>query len=211
MTTGVVIPLSGGMDSALLLYESLKQGYDTHPIILDDTYGKAGVRDKGMIPAMNLVREAGLHHRLTIIPFFPTSVHKVADGKYGYTPGRNMAIALAALAYADFVKASAVWLGFNASQEAFYPDQTQEMFDVQADLYNKIYGTNISIALPLTHMNRTDVVRRGSILKIPFHLTVSCVTSPVPVNCGVCKRCKERRHAFQSAGVSDQTLYLKEP
>lgn len=208
--TGVVIPLSGGMDSALLLYEALDKGYEAHPIILDDTYGKAGVRDKGMVPAMNIVREAGLHHRLVIIPFFPTSVHKIADGKYGYTPGRNMAIALASLSYADFIGASYIWLGFNSSQEAFYPDQTQAMFDAQADLYNKTYSKNIKIDLPLSDMTRTDVVRRGEKLDVPFELTVSCVTTTIPMNCGKCNRCLERRFAFRSANATDKTLYLKD-
>lgn len=206
----VVIPLSGGMDSSYLVYLARYQNHDTHPIILDDSYGKIGVRDKGITPALNIMREAGLQSRIHVIPFFPTSVHKIADEKYGYTPGRNMSLALAALSYADFVTADEVWLGFAGDQEGFYSDQKQSMFDALAKLYNGTYGTRLKIALPLADMTRKDVVEEGTKLGVPFELTVSCVQTPIPVNCGVCPRCLARREAFRQAGVLDKTLYLKD-
>lgn len=210
-THRVVIPLSGGMDSSFLMYNSVKKGYDTHPIILDDSYGKVGVRSKGIIPAINMVREAGLHHRLQVIPFFPTSTIKIADGKYGYTPGWNMAVALAALAYADFVDADRVWIGLTAeADQSFYPDTKQSMFDALAGLYNATYKKQIRIELPLIKMMRRDVITHGKGLNIPWELTISCVTTTVPMNCGVCPRCKERRQAFLAADVEDKTVYLKD-
>lgn len=210
MKPGVVIPVTGGMDSALLLYEAVRAGYDTHPIILDTGYGKVGTLDKNLVPAMNIVREAGLHERIKVIPFFPTSIQTISDGKYGYTPGWNMSIAMAALSYAEFVKATQIWLGFNASQEGYYPDQKQAMFDELAALYAKTYSYNIEIKLPLAGYDRTYVAKRGTELGIPFHLTVSCVNTPIPVNCGVCARCQQRRSAFKGAGVTDETIYLKD-
>jgi 7-cyano-7-deazaguanine synthase len=208
----VVIPASGGLDSSYLIYKAVAEGYEVHPIVLDSSNGEEGRLQKGVVPAKNIAIKAGLHRNLKSLPFTPISTMEIADGNYGYRPGWHMSIALHALMYADFVDAELIWIGINASQEGFYPDQRPEMFWELSDFYNKIYRTiktPISIELPLIDMTRTDVVREGTKLGVPWDKTITCVTTPIPVNCGVCRRCQERKNAFLEAGVSDPTIYLK--
>lgn len=205
----IVIPASGGMDSSYLIYKAVSEGYEVHPIVLDSSNGEEGRLQKGVVPAKNIAIKAGLHHDLKSLPFTPTSTMEIADGNYGYRPGWHMSIAFHALMYADFVDADLIWIGINASQEGFYPDQEPGMFYDLAELYNKTYSKNIRIELPLIAMTRTGVVVEGTKLGVPWEKTITCVTTPIPVNCGVCRRCQERKNAFLEAGVSDPTIYLK--
>lgn len=205
--TKVVIPLTGGMDSSYMVYKALNMGLDVYPLIFDDSYGGYSMRDKTIKPAIRVLQQAGLAHKVHIIPFFPTNVHKLSDEHYGYTPGRNMLIAMSSVAYAEFVGADEVWLGFNASQEGFYPDQNQKMFDDISNLYESVYNFKVTIVLPLLEMTRKEVVIWGTQLGVPFEETVSCVNTPISVNCGKCNRCKERKEAFKSAGIPDKTIY----
>ena len=70
----------------------------------------------------------------------------------------------------------------------------------------------ITIEAPFAEMHKADVVRLGLSLGVPFELTLSCmqpviVAGAVPLHCGLCSKCRERRDAFRDAGVSDPSTY----
>ena len=59
-------------------------------------------------------------------------------------------------------------------------------------------------------MHKDDVIRLGARLGVPFELTLSCMNpadSALPLHCGQCSKCRERRDAFVAAGVADPTAY----
>lgn len=204
----VVIPLSGGMDSAYLLYKCINDGYEPFPLIFDDSYGNATIRDKTIKPAIRILQAANLARKVEIIPFFPTNVYKKEDGYFGYTPGRNLSLVMAALSYGEFVGANQIWLGFNASQEDYYNDQRLETFQQLASLYEETYHYKIDVLFPIADLTRTEVLLAGTELGVPFKHTVSCIETPLPINCGRCERCLQRKQAYIEAGIKDDTLYL---
>jgi 7-cyano-7-deazaguanine synthase len=63
---------------------------------------------------------------------------------------------------------------------------------------------------PLASMHKADVIRLGADLGVPFEHTLSCM-SPIEgdrvLHCGLCSKCRERRDAFDAAGIDDPTPY----
>jgi 7-cyano-7-deazaguanine synthase len=72
----------------------------------------------------------------------------------------------------------------------------------------------IEIATPFVGLRKEDVIRLGDRLGVPLEITLSCMNpipamreDGVPVHCGLCSKCRERRDAFQAAAVEDRTAY----
>ena len=61
----------------------------------------------------------------------------------------------------------------------------------------------IAIDAPLVTMHKSDVIRLGVELKVPFELTLSCMNPRHGLHCGQCSKCRERRDAFHEAGIDD--------
>jgi 7-cyano-7-deazaguanine synthase len=55
------------------------------------------------------------------------------------------------------------------------------------------------------------VIRLGASLKVPFELTLSCLSPKDGAHCGACGKCRERHEAFIASGVDDRTRYDKLP
>jgi len=55
-------------------------------------------------------------------------------------------------------------------------------------------------------MNKSEIVKLGAELGVPYKETWSCYKGG-RIHCGVCSSCRERKRAFQEAGVVDPTEY----
>lgn len=87
-----------------------------------------------------------------------------------------------------------------------YPDCTPEFIGAMA---NAIYiGSYMQIRLhtPLEWLNKTQVVKLGDELGVPFENTWSCYKGEEH-HCGVCPTCRSRRQAFEATGIKDPTIY----
>lgn len=60
---------------------------------------------------------------------------------------------------------------------------------------------------PLIGMTKGDVVREGTRLGLPLHLSWSCYDVG-DKHCGVCHNCVERREAFKTERIPDPTEYM---
>ena len=63
----------------------------------------------------------------------------------------------------------------------------------------------------LSTMDKSDVIRLGAELGVPFELTLSCMNPRQGLHCGQCSKCRERRDAFHEAGITDPTAYASRP
>ncbi|MEC8952245.1 MAG: 7-cyano-7-deazaguanine synthase, partial [Acidobacteriota bacterium] len=58
---------------------------------------------------------------------------------------------------------------------------------------------------------KSDVIKLGGKLGVPFELTLSCMRPKGDKHCGLCSKCRERRDAFCETGICDPTKYAAKP
>jgi 7-cyano-7-deazaguanine synthase len=127
-----------------------------------------------------------------------------------YVPARNTIFLSFALAYAEVIGASTIFIGVNAIDYSGYPDcrpEFIEAFEKMANLATKagVEGTtHIKIHMPLVEMTKADIVRRAVALGVDLKLTHSCYDPGSDGRaCGHCDSCILRRKGFDEAGVID--------
>lgn len=88
-----------------------------------------------------------------------------------------------------------------------FADATPEFFAAQARALSLGLALPIAIEAPYAGMRKADVIKRGVALGVPLELTLSCMQPSDGRHCGACSKCRERRDAFDEAGVEDPTRY----
>jgi 7-cyano-7-deazaguanine synthase len=132
-----------------------------------------------------------------------------------YVPARNTIFLSFALAWAEVLKSSDIFIGVNAIDYSGYPDCRPEYIDAferMANLATKagVEGAaNIRIRTPLIHLTKAQIIQKGMELGVDFALTHSCYDpSPQGLACGKCDSCFLRKKGFKEAGVTDPTQYV---
>jgi 7-cyano-7-deazaguanine synthase len=133
-----------------------------------------------------------------------------------YVPARNTIFLALALAHAETLEATRIYLGANVLDYSGYPDCRPEYlqaFEQVARLGTKagVAGRGIEIKTPLLTMTKADIIRKGVSLGVPLHLTHSCYDPTAEgMACGRCDSCRIRREGFQAAGIADPVRYAGE-
>ena len=132
-----------------------------------------------------------------------------------YVPARNTIFLSFALAWAEVLKSSDIFIGVNAIDYSGYPDCRPEYIDAferMANLATKagVEGTTrIRIRTPLIRLTKAKIIQKGIDLGVDFALTHSCYDpSPQGLACGRCDSCFLRRKGFKEAGVTDPARYI---
>jgi 7-cyano-7-deazaguanine synthase len=127
-----------------------------------------------------------------------------------YVPFRNTNLLAAAVAWAEVLKAEAVFIGANVLDSPGYPDCRPEYFEA----FERVIElgtrpeTHIRIHIPLIDLDKAGIVRLGLDLGAPLELTWSCYQDDVRA-CGQCSSCRLRLKGFAAAGVPDPIPYRK--
>ena len=131
-----------------------------------------------------------------------------------YVPARNTIFLSYALAWAEVIEASHIFIGVNAIDYSGYPDCRPEYIEAFARMANLATKagverkTPINIEAPLIHMNKAQIIKLGVKLGVDYTLTHSCYDpSSGGLACGFCDSCLIRKKGFQEAGVMDPTQY----
>lgn len=122
-----------------------------------------------------------------------------------YLHGRNIALLSKAAVYAASRRISRIVVAPLAGNP--FPDATPQFFDALNTAFSLGLAAPIEVAAPFAHLHKEDVVKIGAELGVPFELTLSCMNPSGTTHCGLCSKCRERRDAFQAAGVRDPTPY----
>jgi len=122
-----------------------------------------------------------------------------------YLEGRNIVLISKAAVLCARLGIERLALGPLAANP--FPDATPDFFGAMARAMSLGLGRPFSIATPLVHLHKEDVVRLGLELGVPLELTLSCMNPSGDGHCGECSKCRERRDAFAAAGVPDPTDY----
>jgi 7-cyano-7-deazaguanine synthase len=131
-----------------------------------------------------------------------------------YVPARNTIFLSFAMAWAEVLECSDVFIGVNAIDYSGYPDCRPEFiaaFERMANLATKagVEGrTRLRIHTPLAQLNKAGIVRLGAEVGLDFALTHSCYDPEEGGRpCGQCDSCLLRRKGFSEAGIPDPLNY----
>jgi 7-cyano-7-deazaguanine synthase len=122
-----------------------------------------------------------------------------------YLVGRNVTLLSKAAVFAAERKIRRIALGPLAGNP--FPDATPEFFEAMARSLSLGLGRDIAIVTPFLTLHKADVIKLGQSLGVPLELTLSCMSPTDGLHCGTCSKCRERRDAFDEAGVADKTHY----
>jgi 7-cyano-7-deazaguanine synthase len=220
--------LSGGLDSSTCLAAARDQQFDCYALSFD--YGQ---RHKIELEAARRVAEGlgAREHRIVPIDLRAfggsalTADIDVPKGRSAdemdhgipitYVPARNTIFLSFALAWAEVLGASDIFMGVNAIDYSGYPDCRPEFiaaFETMANLATKagVEGiTKIKVHTPLISLSKADIVRLGRNLGLDFSLTHSCYDPDAAGRpCGQCDSCILRKRGFAEAGITDPLEYL---
>lgn len=128
-----------------------------------------------------------------------------------YVPARNTILLSIALAYAEVIKADEIWIGANQVDYSGYPDCREEFleqFEILGNLATKVgvEGSVLKIKAPLLNLTKAQIIKKGTDLGVPYHLTWSCYKGENKA-CGICDSCKLRLAGFKEAGSEDPIQY----
>jgi 7-cyano-7-deazaguanine synthase len=129
-----------------------------------------------------------------------------------YVPFRNANILSVAVSWAEIIGAYSIFIGAVEEDSSGYPDCRKKFykaFEKMIELGTKP-ETKISIETPVINLKKSEIVKRGKELNVPFELTWSCYKSE-DLACGVCDSCALRLRAFQLAAIEDPIPYAHKP
>jgi 7-cyano-7-deazaguanine synthase len=218
--------LSGGLDSSTCLAIARRQGFACYCLSFD--YGQrhrveleAAARIANSLGA----RERRVAH-IDLRVFGNSALTDDIDVPKGrdahemnrgipvtYVPARNTIFLSFALAYAEVLEASDIFIGVNAIDYSGYPDCRPEFirsFETMGNLATKagVEGrTRLQIHMPLISMSKADIVRKAVELGVDLSLTHSCYDpDALGQPCGECDSCLLRAKGFAEAGIPDPLL-----
>jgi 7-cyano-7-deazaguanine synthase len=126
-------------------------------------------------------------------------------------PARNTIFLSFALAWAEVLESSDIFIGVNALDYSGYPDCRPEFIEAyqrMANLATKagVEGrTRLRIHTPLLSLSKAQIVQLAQELRVPFALTHSCYDPGADGSpCRQCDACLLRRKGFEEAGIEDR-------
>lgn len=129
-----------------------------------------------------------------------------------YVPFRNAHFLSIAVSWGEVLGARKIFIGAVAEDSSGYPDCRPEYYAA----FNHVIAlgtkpeTELEIVTPVIQMRKSEIVRRGTALRAPLHLTWSCYNGR-DLACGVCDSCALRLRAFEEAGIKDPIAYAERP
>jgi len=132
-----------------------------------------------------------------------------------YVPARNTIFLSYALAWAEVIGASDIFIGVNAIDYSGYPDCRPEYIEAYENMANfatkvGVEGKQkIKIRSPLINLSKPQIIKKGLDLGVDYSMTHSCYDPSLDGKaCGSCDSCILRKKGFSDAGVEDPTIYL---
>ncbi len=223
-----VVLSSGGLDSTTVMAIAKHAGFELYSLSFD--YGQRhsfeleaarkvaetfGV-NKHMVLNIDLKKIGGSALTDNIeVPKAKTEESMAAEIPVTYVPARNTIFLSYALAWAEVLQSSDIFIGVNAIDYSGYPDCRPEYIDAfqrMANLATKagVQGiTQIKIQTPLINMTKAQIIQKGIELGIDYALTHSCYDpTPQGLACSRCDSCILRKNGFDEAGIKDPTKYV---
>lgn len=218
-----VVLLSGGLDSSTVAAIAKHEGFAVHA--LSFRYGQRHTLELTMAEK-TAYHQGVAEHRIAEIDlrlFGGSALTADIDVPKGrdlrdmetsipitYVPARNTIFLSFALAWAEVLEASDIFIGVNALDYSGYPDCRPEYiaaYETMANLATRVGvegTTRIVIHTPLIDLTKARIIQRGLDLGVDYSLTMSCYDpSSDGRPCGRCDACLLRAKGFAELGISD--------
>lgn len=225
----VVVPLSGGMDSAVLLYKAVKEADQVHCIVFD--YGQrhsrelqcadylyADAKSKSNKPVSlkhvdaTFIKHLAPTSSLTNNDIATPDIRKIAGEAQpkSYVPFRNLMFLSIALSHAEAVGADQVWHGATAVDSlAGYWDASPEFLPMLNNVCDLNREHRVSVVAPLINCDKADIVRMGVNLRVPFANTYTCYSGEELAD-ATTPSSSLRIQGFLKAGYKDPIKYKQQ-
>lgn len=220
-----VVLLSGGLDSSTVLYQALTDGYECYALSFD--YQQRHRRELESAKAIANCANIKEHQIVSFdlrqwggsaltddhieLPEYRSVEQMSQNIPITYVPARNTIFLSFGLSYAEATGAKRVYLGVNALDYSGYPDCRPDYIQAMQEVF--ILGTKqgregeaIRIAAPLINLKKTEIIKLGNQLGVPWEKTWSCYADG-ELACGVCDSCQLRLAAFAALGLNDPISY----
>lgn len=225
MNMKAVVLVSGGLDSTTCLAIAREQDFDLYALTIN--YGQR--------------HDHELNSAKMVVDFYSIQDHSIIDidlRQFGgsaltdqidvpknrdpsemvdipatYVPARNTVFLSLALAWAETLGSSDIFIGVNALDYSGYPDCRPEYissFERTANLATKAgaTGSTFKIHTPLINMTKSDIIKTGIKLGVDYSLTSSCYDPNENGDpCGNCDSCYLRLKGFKEAEAKDPLNY----
>ncbi len=223
-----IVLSSGGLDSTTAMAIARREGYEIYS--LSFRYGQRHAIE--LEAARRVAKALGVKEHLVIdvdiakiggsaltgdmdVPKARSEQEMKKEIPVTYVPARNTIFLSYALAWAEVLGASDIFIGVNAIDYSGYPDcrpEYIEAFEQMANLATRagVEGkSKINIRTPLIHLSKAEIIRKGTELDVDYSITRSCYDpSPEGNACGECDSCLLRKKGFRETGIPDPTSYM---
>lgn len=224
---GAVVLLSGGLDSTTTLAIAQQEGFEVYALSF-----RYGQRHSAELAAASRIAErfgvtrhvimdidlrtfggSALTSEIAVPKDRPLDEMSVGI-PITYVPARNTIFLSFALAWAEVLGASDIFLGVNALDYSGYPDCRPEYiaaYERMANLATKagVEGQQrLTIHTPLIELTKAQIIERGLALGVDYSMTLTCY-DPTPAGeaCGHCDACLLRLKGFAEVGKADPARY----
>jgi 7-cyano-7-deazaguanine synthase len=208
----VAVLASGGVDSAILVAELLRQGRRVQPIyvrfgLVWESVEEAHLRR--FLETLSAPEPVALEFPIADVyaAHWSISADGIPDADTPddavYLPGRNLLL----------VAKTAVWCALHAVPTIAlgtlkgnpFADSSHEFFAGLASVAQTALDWPLKIVTPLSDLTKADVLELGRGLELEH--TFSCISPVGDEHCGRCNKCAERRRAFEALAIEDRTSY----
>jgi 7-cyano-7-deazaguanine synthase len=218
-SSALAVLVSGGLDSAILLAESLRLHPAVHPLYVRFGLFWEEVELQHLRRFLDAVRAPNLRplHLLDmpVRDLYGRHWSLTGEGVPGpdtpdeavFLPGRNVLFLAKAVLWCHLHGVPAVAMAPLESNP--FPDATPDFFAACEKVVNQAVGGSVRVRQPYLGLDKVAVLRRGA--GLPLEWTFSCIRPVEGRHCGACNKCAERQRAFAAAGLEDPTSYWRSP
>ena len=222
--TKCVVPVSGGLDSTVILHWVVSEGHDVHAVSFN--YGQRHFEQE-MKQAVENCKNLDVPHKVINLSFFKDIVDTsslvnddiaVAKTKdvlgdpqtVNYVPNRNMMMLSICTAYAESLGAAQVYHGSAlVDSQAGYWDGSIEFIRAINNVNSLNRRDRVEIIAPLITKSKKDIIELGKNVGVDFKKTWTCYEGGEQA-CGECPACSSRIQGFIDAGYIDPTPYKRD-
>jgi 7-cyano-7-deazaguanine synthase len=211
-----IVVLSGGPDSTVVAYWAKSKGYEVYGLTFN--YGQISMTE--VKQASTIAEKLEIPIKIIDLSSLKkvfTGVTSLVDNNIQMTstftqpiivPFRNAIFLSVAVAYAISINSKKIYYGAQGSDAAFYPDCRKEFYESFEQTARLGTDKEIEIEAPFSNIPKSEIIKLGTKLGVPFHLTWSCYLN-LPKHCGKCESCINRKNAFKQSGITDPTEYIE--